>query len=103
MQELMGEEVHAKFAELKLAQAERCPKALGTLIKASEVQFHHEVTNQFLCRSSERPVPAPRFPWYEVLGAQFSSHQVEFPLAGSHSRQVHLESPHFRRRTGCLR
>src|SRR6478672_526846 len=48
MQEAMGEEVHAKFAELKLAQAERCPKALGTLIKASEVQFHHEVTNQFL-------------------------------------------------------
>jgi glutamine synthetase len=48
MQEVMGEEVHAKFAEIKLAQAERCPKALGTLIKASEVQFHHEVTNQFL-------------------------------------------------------
>ena len=47
-----GGEVHAKFAELKLAQAERCPKALGTLIstliKASEVQFHHEVTNQLL-------------------------------------------------------
>ena len=48
MQEVMGEEVHAKFAELKLAQAERCPKALGTLIKASEVQYHHEVTNQCL-------------------------------------------------------
>jgi len=48
MQEVMGEEVHAKFAEIKLAQAERCPKALGTHIKASEVQYHHEVTNQFL-------------------------------------------------------
>jgi glutamine synthetase len=48
MQEVMGEDAHAKFAELKLAQAERCPKALGTCIKASEVQFHHEVTNQFL-------------------------------------------------------
>jgi len=48
MQEVMGEEVHAKFAELKLAQAERCPKSLGTLIKPSEVQFHHEVTNQLL-------------------------------------------------------
>jgi len=48
MQEVMGEDAHAKFAELKLAQAERCPKALGTHIKASEVQFHHEVTNQFL-------------------------------------------------------
>ena len=48
MQEVMGEEVHAKLAEIKLAQAERCPKALGALIKASEVQFHHEVTNQLL-------------------------------------------------------
>ena len=44
----MGEEVHAKFAEIKLMQAERCPKALGALIKASEIQFHHEVTNQYL-------------------------------------------------------
>ncbi len=48
MQEAMGEEVHAKFAELKQMQAERCPKALGTHIKAAEVMFHHEVTNQFL-------------------------------------------------------
>ena len=48
MQELLGEDVHAKYAELKLASAERCPKALGTLIKPSEIQFHHEVTNQFL-------------------------------------------------------
>src|SRR5215213_2831641 len=48
MQEVMGEEVHAKLAEIKLAQAERCPKALGTCIKACEVQYHHEVTNQFL-------------------------------------------------------
>ena len=40
--------MHAKFAEIKLAQAERCPKAVGTAIKACEVQFHYEVTNQFL-------------------------------------------------------
>ncbi|HEV7668173.1 MAG TPA: glutamine synthetase family protein [Thermoanaerobaculia bacterium] len=46
--DLLGEEVHGKYAEIKLAQAERCPKALGTLIKAGEVQFHHEVTNQYL-------------------------------------------------------
>ena len=46
--ELIGEEVHGKYAELKLAQAERCPKALGTRVKTSEVQFHHEVTNQYL-------------------------------------------------------
>ena len=46
--ELMGEEVHGKFADLKLASAERCPKALGTTVKRSEIQFHHEVTNQYL-------------------------------------------------------
>ncbi len=46
--ELIGEDVQTRFADVKLAQAERCPKALGTLIKTSEVQFHHEVTNQYL-------------------------------------------------------
>mgnify|MGYP000970544678 CR=1 FL=1 len=28
--------------------ADRCPRALGTLIKQAEVQFHHEVYNQAL-------------------------------------------------------
>ena len=46
--DLLGDNVHAKFAEVKQAQADRCPKALGSVIKASEVQFHHEVTNQYL-------------------------------------------------------
>ena len=46
--EVLGADVHAKFAELKLASAERCPKALGTQVKRGEVQFHHEVTNQYL-------------------------------------------------------
>ena len=32
-QELLGDEVHEKFAELKLASAERCPKALGAIVK----------------------------------------------------------------------
>jgi glutamine synthetase len=45
---LFGPAVHEKFAELKIAQAERCPKALGTRVKIAEVQFHHEVTNQYL-------------------------------------------------------
>ena len=45
---ILGEEVHGKYAELKQLSADRCPKALGKLIKASEVQFHHEVTNQYL-------------------------------------------------------
>jgi glutamine synthetase len=48
MSDLLGEHVHERYAELKLAQADRCPKALGGLVKASEIQFHHEVTNQYL-------------------------------------------------------
>lgn len=48
LQDALGEEVHAKFAELKNAQAERCPKALGAMVKIAEVQYHHEVTNQYL-------------------------------------------------------
>ncbi len=46
--EALGEDIHAKFAEVKLLQAERCPKALGSIVKACEIQFHHEVTNQLL-------------------------------------------------------
>ncbi|MFN7965324.1 MAG: glutamine synthetase family protein [Acidobacteriota bacterium] len=46
--DILGEDVHSKFAELKLMQAERCPKALGALVKIAEVQYHHEVTNQYL-------------------------------------------------------
>jgi len=46
--ELLGEEVHGKYADLKVAQADRCPRALGTRVKRSEIVFHHEVTNQFL-------------------------------------------------------
>lgn len=47
-QDLFGEVVHEKFAELKVMQAERCPKSLGATVKTSEIQFHHEVTNQYL-------------------------------------------------------
>jgi glutamine synthetase len=46
--ELLGETVQSRFAEIKQAQADRCAKALGTLIKVPEIQFHHEVTNQYL-------------------------------------------------------
>jgi glutamine synthetase len=48
MADLLGEDLHGKFADLKLMQAERCPKALGTVVKPAEIQFHHEVTNQLL-------------------------------------------------------
>lgn len=48
MVEIMGERSHKRFAELKEAAAERCPRALGTRIKSGEVLYHHEVTNQLL-------------------------------------------------------
>ncbi len=45
---LFGADVKARYAELKQASADRCPRLLGTLVKAPEVQYHHEVYNQFL-------------------------------------------------------
>jgi glutamine synthetase len=48
MADVLTEDVHEKFADVKVAQAERCPKALGTRVKAGEIMFHHEVTNQYL-------------------------------------------------------
>ncbi|MCA1667922.1 MAG: glutamine synthetase, partial [Thermomicrobia bacterium] len=46
--EALGHDVRDKYAELKQAAADRCPRKLGTLIKPAEIQFHHEVTNQYL-------------------------------------------------------
>jgi glutamine synthetase len=46
--EIFGEENKEKFLERKLFSADRCPKELGTVVKTSEVIFHHEVTNQYL-------------------------------------------------------
>lgn len=45
---LFGEDVKARYGELKQASADRCARLLGTVVKAPEVQFHHEVYNQFL-------------------------------------------------------
>src|SRR2546421_3336601 len=45
---LFGADVKARYADLKRAAADRCPRALGTVVKAPEVQYHHEVYNQFL-------------------------------------------------------
>jgi glutamine synthetase len=45
---LFGEDVKNRYAELKQASADRCPRLLGTVVKSSEVQFHHEVYNQYL-------------------------------------------------------
>ena len=46
--EIMGEDTVGKYVALKQTAADRCPKALGSLVKREEVMFHHEVTNQFL-------------------------------------------------------
>jgi glutamine synthetase len=45
---LLGEDVKARYADLKQASADRCPRLLGTFVKRPEVQYHHEVYNQFL-------------------------------------------------------
>jgi glutamine synthetase len=45
---LLGEDVKARYADLKQGSADRCPRLLGTIVKAEEVQFHHEVYNQYL-------------------------------------------------------
>ncbi|MGP6190083.1 MAG: glutamine synthetase family protein [Vulcanimicrobiaceae bacterium] len=45
---LLGEDVKERYADLKQAAADRCPRLLGTFVKRAEVQYHHEVYNQFL-------------------------------------------------------
>jgi glutamine synthetase len=45
---LLGEDVKGRYADLKQASADRCPRQLGTFVKSPEVQYHHEVYNQFL-------------------------------------------------------
>ncbi len=45
---LFGQEVKDRYAELKQAAADRCPRLLGTVVKTPEVQYHHAVYNQFL-------------------------------------------------------
>jgi len=45
---LLGEDVKGRYADLKQASADRCPRLLGSFVKAPEVQYHHEVYNQFL-------------------------------------------------------
>ncbi len=45
---LLGADVKGRYADLKQASADRCARALGTFVKPAEVQYHHEVYNQFL-------------------------------------------------------
>jgi glutamine synthetase len=46
--EILGEENKEKYVSYKQAAADRSPKELGTLVKTSEIIYHHEVTNQVL-------------------------------------------------------
>ena len=46
--ELLGVDVKERYADLKQAAADRCPRLLGTIVKTSEIQFHHDVYNQLL-------------------------------------------------------
>lgn len=45
---LLGEDVKHRYADLKQASADRCARLLGTIVKAPEIQFHHDVYNQLL-------------------------------------------------------
>ncbi len=45
---ILGDENKEKFVSFKQLAADRSPKSLGTLVKASEIWYHHEVTNQVL-------------------------------------------------------
>jgi len=45
---ILGADVQGRYADLKQAVANRSPRELGTIVKGSEVQFHHAVYNQSL-------------------------------------------------------
>src|SRR5271168_1026166 len=45
---LLGADVKERYADLKKASADRCPRLLGTFVKPPEVQYHHDVYNQYL-------------------------------------------------------
>ncbi len=46
--EILGADVQGRYVDLKQAAANRSPRDLGTIVKGSEVQFHHAVYNQSL-------------------------------------------------------
>jgi glutamine synthetase len=46
--ELFGEDVKERYVDLKRGSADRCPRLLGTFVKTPEIQFHHEIYNQYL-------------------------------------------------------
>lgn len=51
VKKILGEANVNKYAAFKQAVADRSPRNLGTLIKTSEIVYHHDVTNQSLWNS----------------------------------------------------
>jgi glutamine synthetase len=45
---ILGTDTKDKYVSYKQAAADRSPKDLGSIIKSSEIVYHHEVTNQVL-------------------------------------------------------
>jgi len=45
---LLGQDVKERYADLKQTSADRCARLLGNFVKVPEVQYHHEVYNQYL-------------------------------------------------------
>ena len=45
---LFGPDVKGRYSDLKKASADRCARLLGSIVKAPEVQYHHEIYNQYL-------------------------------------------------------
>lgn len=48
IEKILGPENKQKYASYKEAVCDRSPKELGSIVKTSEVIYHHEVTNQVL-------------------------------------------------------
>lgn len=48
IRDIIGEDARDKYVGPKIAVANRSPRELGTIVKNSEVHYHHEVTNQML-------------------------------------------------------
>src|SRR3954447_20846227 len=69
---LLGGDVKTRYADLKKASADRCPRLLGTFVKSQEVQYHHDVYNQYLGTLFKR-VPPPGSPWPRGAASSFTS------------------------------